>query len=496
MSKILTIDELSSRLGDRRVVLSHGRFDFLHIGYVRHLQHARRLGDLLVVTVIPDEFIDFGPARPAFTEQFRLEALAALECVDFVALSQGPTAVEDVRRLRPAVFARGAEAREQESEEVLAREKEALAAVGASLEYTEELSLSSTRQLQELTYSHPLAVSEFLAGFRTRHRAADVVDWLRRTRDMRVLVVGEAIIDDYVYCNTLGKSGKEPVLCVQFQQRERFAGGVVAVANHVAALVEQVDMLTVLGAADPHEEFLRERLMPNVRPHFLYAPEAPTIQKQRFLETYPLQKLFEVYHLDEYASHAVGPELLAFLQERASDYDLVLVADYGHGMLTPEAVASLERESRYLAVNTQVNAGNAGFNTISKYARADFISISERELRLDARDKRGDLREMIRGCAQRAGARRVIITRGASGALGYSPQDGFVDIPSLTQRVVDRVGAGDTVLAVASLLAAQGAPIEVVGLVGNAAGAQAVAVVGNRVGLDAAALIKQLQTLV
>ncbi len=475
--------------------MSHGRFDFLHIGYVRHLQRARELGDLLVVTVVPDQFTDYGPARPVFAEQFRLEALAALACVDCVALSRGATAVEDLLLLRPDVFARGSEAREHETAEVLEKEKEALAQVGGVLEYTEEVSLRSARQLQELTYTHPLVVNEFLASFRTRHSTSQVLDWLRRARDLRVLVVGETIVDEYHYCNTLGKSGKEPVLCVQFQQRERFAGGILAVANHIASLVEQVDVLTVLGGANSHEEFLRERLMPNVKPHFLYAPGAPTICKQRFLETYPLQKLFEVYHLDESASYSVGPEVARHLKS-AGDYDLVLVADYGHGMLTTEAVACLEREARYLAVNTQVNAGNAGFNTISKYGRADFISISERELRLDARDKRGDVKDMVQRCARRAGSKRVIITRGADGCLGYSPHDGFVEVPSLTQRVVDRVGAGDTVLAVSSLLAAQGAPIEVLGLVGNAAGAQSVAVVGNRIGLDAAALMKQLQSLI
>ena len=89
--KLMTVSALAetlaaARAGGRRVVQCHGCFDLLHIGHIRYLQKAAKLGDLLVVTVTPDRFVNKGPHRPAFPEALRAETLAALDCVDFVAI--------------------------------------------------------------------------------------------------------------------------------------------------------------------------------------------------------------------------------------------------------------------------------------------------------------------------------------------------------------------------------------------------------------------------
>jgi sugar/nucleoside kinase (ribokinase family) len=91
-------------------------------------------------------------------------------------------------------------------------------------------------------------------------------------------------------------------------------------------------------------------------------------------------------------------------------------------------------------------------------------------------------------------ARSMIVTRGGAGALCKAGDDS-VNVPALTSTIKDRVGAGDAVFALTSLLAHAGAPPSILGLVGNAAGAQAVGTVGNRTTLDRVALVKHLQHL-
>ena len=93
----------------RRVVQSHGIFDLIHPGHIAHLQGARALGDVLVVSVTADPHVHKGPGRPYFTEQLRLHSLAALECVDLVVLVPHPGAVEAIETIRPHVFCRGKE---------------------------------------------------------------------------------------------------------------------------------------------------------------------------------------------------------------------------------------------------------------------------------------------------------------------------------------------------------------------------------------------------
>lgn len=342
--------------------------------------------------------------------------------------------------------------------------------------------------------SNPLSayspeVSEYLQAFAQRHPPASVIDWLDSGRGLKVLVVGEAIVDEYHYCETMGKSGKEPILATRYLHSETFAGGILAVANHVAALCGQVSVLTFLGSQggqpDPTEPFIREHLNPLIQPIFLYQDDAPTIVKRRYLESYPLQKLFEVYYLKHMEENSREAEALCRqLDAILPDFDLVIVTDYGHGMLVPEAVEILCRKAKFLAVNTQVNADNQGFNTICKYPRADFVSLSEKELRLEVRSKQRDVCSIMREVAELMDCGTMLVTRGSIGNMIYDRRSGIATCPVLSNQILDRVGAGDAVLSAASLCVARGAPGEVVGFLGNVVGAQAVATVGHRTSLD------------
>jgi sugar/nucleoside kinase (ribokinase family) len=145
-----------------------------------------------------------------------------------------------------------------------------------------------------------------------------------------------------------------------------------------------------------------------------------------------------------------------------------------------------------LAVNAQVNAGNLGYNTISKYPRADFICISEKELRLEARSRSGDLRGLVEKAADHHQCGRMLITKGKEGCVCWERGRGFMEVPAFTGKVVDRVGSGDTVLTVASLCAVQNAPMEITGFLGNVAGALAVGIVCNQDSLQKIPMLKTI----
>ena len=199
----------------------------------------------------------------------------------------------------------------------------------------------------------------------------------------------------------------------------------LATANQSAAFCDRIGMLTLLGTKDSHEEFIREKLNPKIETSFLYMAGARTILKRRLVEIYPFQKLFEVYFMDQEVPGAVSTALYARLQALLPHYDAVVVTDYGHGMMTPEIIDLLCKSDRFLAVNTQTNAANQGFNSPSKYARADFLCLSEKELRLEARNRTKDLRLIVAEAAERLSCRQMLVTRGRSGNLGYHAKEGF-----------------------------------------------------------------------
>ena len=113
-NKLRTISELAEIAGaeqieGRTVVLCHGVFDLLHMGHVRHLQQAKSRGDVLIVTITADAFVNKGPGKPAFSEHLRAEMLSALSCVDWVGVNNAPDATRVLDAVKPAVYAKGAD---------------------------------------------------------------------------------------------------------------------------------------------------------------------------------------------------------------------------------------------------------------------------------------------------------------------------------------------------------------------------------------------------
>jgi bifunctional ADP-heptose synthase (sugar kinase/adenylyltransferase) len=337
-------------------------------------------------------------------------------------------------------------------------------------------------------------LGQYLEIFRTEFGFDDVTRYLEGAASLCALAVGEAIIDEYEYCETIGKSGKEPILAARYVSRDRFAGGVLAVANQLGVAAREVTALTYLGERDSQEDFIRSRLRSNVRLQPILLGDAPTIVKRRFVEIYPLQKLFELYVMDGHDGDSADESRLCDELERLlPTVDAAVVADYGHGMLREEAVEVLCAKAPFLAINTQMNADNRGFNTISKYRRADFVSVSEHELRLEARSRHRDLQAIVEEVAGRLGCASMLVTRGQRGCVAFDQDTGYVEVPAFTSAVVDRIGAGDAVLSLGALLAAQGAPARLTGLVANAVGAVAVGVVGNKSVVELEPLVAELK---
>lgn len=492
-----TISRLKSQ--GRCVVYCHGVFDLVHPGQIQWLEAAKREGDVLVVTVTSDEHADRGPGRPVFDQRLRAESVAALQCVDYVAINQWPTAAQTIHLLRPDVFVRQREQDQREGDDAgkghAHEEQQAVLSVGGRIHFLDN-AFSSTDLIDSLLNIVPPETEEWLSAFRERHSSDEVIGYLDSAAKLKALVVGEAIVDEYVFCDGLGKSSKDPILAFQHRWTETYAGGSLAVANHLAGFCDQVGIVALLGDSERREDVVRRALLPNVRPYLLTRRGAPTIHKRRFVDNHTNARMFELYVLEDKPLEAEDEEtLVQALAQVIGEYDLVVVADYGHGMLTAPSIDALCRKAPFLAVNTQANAGNRGFNTISKYPRADYVCLAGHEVALETRMRHACWRDLVMEVTKRIDCQRFTVTQGRNGSLHYQPGYGFTEVPALATRVADRVGAGDAVLAVTSLLVAQEAPWDVVGFVGNVAGAQMVAELGNRVAVSRNPIAKHVTSL-
>ena len=501
--KIKTIDELANELKElrkknRRIVLCHGVFDLLHIGHIRYLEQASGMGDVLVVTLTPDHYVDKGPHRPAFTETLRVEAVASLNCVDYVTINKWPTAEETLRFLRPRIYVKGSDFKNAASDPTgkLAREEAVVKEIGAEMAFTEDIVFSSTNLINRFFSNFPEDIQKYLNFFKARYRLKDVLELLDQMSSLNVIVIGDTILDDYHYCHTLGVSSKDPALALHYDSNDLFAGGALAVANHVANFAQKVILVTVLGEKDSYEDFIRSKLQSNISPYFVFQDDAPTIIKRRFVEGYSINKLFEIYIMDDSGLSAQKDAILRdMLGSEIPNCDLVVAADFGHGAISPDTRNILMEKSPFLSVNTQANAGNKGFHTISCYEHADYVSLAEGEIHLEFRDMTGDIRPMMDILTERLQCRDIAITLGRKGSLLRNQDGTFIEVPAFVQKVIDRVGAGDAFFSVSSMAAFLGAPPELIGFLGNVVGGLAAEILGNQKAIEKMSVQKYVTSL-
>lgn len=502
--RIRSLQELADIARDaqgrgQKVVLCHGVFDLLHMGHVRHLEAGKREGDILIVTTTGDSYVNKGPGRPIFPEHIRAEMLAAVSYVDWVGINQATSAEVVLNIIRPDIYVKGSDYENPEDDVTgkIQSEREAVESHGGRLVFTKDITFSSSTLINKYFDVYDPPLRDFLEQMREENALPDILGLIERVKDLKVLLVGDTIIDEYQYVTTLGKSPKENMIATLFENKELFAGGVIAAANHVAAFCAKVDILTLIGEGDPHEGMIRQSLKPNVGLTALRRAGAPTTRKCRFIEPTYMRKLFEVYHMDDSPLRdSLAEDFNSRIVDMAADYDLVLVTDFGHGLIQPDTIRILSAEAKFLAVNAQSNSANMGFNLISRYPRADYVCIDAPEARLAVGNKFEDLAVIAGDILPRmVKSNRIILTHGKNGCVAWQDDRGAHRVPAFTKTVVDTVGAGDAFLAVTSPLVAAGGRMDHVGFVGNAAGAIKVGIVGHRRSVEKAPLIKFITTL-
>jgi rfaE bifunctional protein nucleotidyltransferase chain/domain len=499
--KISTVEKLESicqesRIAGKSIALAHGTFDLLHLGHVRHLRDAKEGSDILVVTLTADQFVNKGPGRPVFNGAQRAEMLAALDFVDHVAINQAPTAEPVIHAIRPNVYVKGSDYvdADQDVTGKIVDEQRAVEQHGGTIRFTDDITFSSSELINRHLGVFDPEVQIHLDQVRASPGLDALIDLLDQAAEMRVLMIGEVILDEYQYVHPSGQPSKENIIATRYHDTEIFAGGVIAAANHAAGFCRQVDVVTVIGDEDRREDVIDACLRSNVSLKPLYRPEAPTTRKLRYVDPSFLGKLFEVQFLDDRPlpdeQRRVLNEMLIDLAPR---YDAILVNDFGHGLIAGDTVDTICALGTFVAVNAQTNSANRGYNLITKYPRADYICIDAPEARLAVGDRFSDLGTIAsESLPARIDCQKIILTHGRHGCTTFEAGVGTETIPALTQTVVDTMGAGDAFFAITALLAKAGGRMADLGLIGNMVGALKVGIVGHRKSIDKVSVIKAL----
>jgi rfaE bifunctional protein kinase chain/domain/rfaE bifunctional protein nucleotidyltransferase chain/domain len=486
-----------ARHGGKTVVHCHGCFDIVHPGHIRYLQFARRQGDVLVVSLTGDAQIDKGPTRPYIPQELRAENLAALQLVDYVYINPHPTAAELIAAIRPDVYVKGHEY-QNSTDSGFVRERQAVEACGGRVIFSSgEVVFSSTKLLERLSQSQQLEY-ERLATLCTRHgiTAAALAELLDRIHNMRVLVIGDTIVDRYVFCDAQDLASESPMMCLTELGQQSYLGGAAIVAQHIAAMGGSSALVT--GAAhDEASERLAETLEQAGIEHRLIRARPALVQKTRFLvdET----KIFKLdqghpHPLDSQAERAAAQAILHL----ADGAGAVIWCDFGYGTITEGLWSRTAGEVRRRASIVAADVSGAR-GRLLRFTHADLLCPTERELRSAMHDFESGLSSVAWECLQRTQARQLLVTLDKRGVVSFArPSEdpasaGWRDrlrsehLPALGEHAVDRLGCGDAFLAAATLALVAGASLAQAAYLGGAAAAIELTSLGN-VPVDAGGL--------
>ena len=462
IKKIYTIENLGRiikkhKARKKKIILCHGVFDLLHIGHIKHFKEAKSLGEILVVTVTPDKYINKGPNRPIFSLASRMEAIAALKDVDYVAANLSSNALNPISILRPDIYCKGKDYINSDSDITgqIKKEVKEVRKFGGKVFFTKSELFSSSKIINQASLNLTSEQKNFLNKIKKNNKFSGdnkISNIINSFSNLKVLIIGETIIDEYNYCEALGKSGKEPVLVLRDMYKEKYLGGTGAIAKNLSNFCNKITLLTNIGQKGEEQKFIKKNLAKNIDTFLLKKKKSPTIIKKRFIEEINKTKILGVYSLND--------QPLDFDQELQFNkkilkcikkHDLVIVSDYGHGLISNKSAKIITKNSKFLAVNTQVNASNLGFHVISKYFGANLITINETELRHELRNKTDDLSYLIKKLSKKLKSTFTNVTCGDEGSYIYgSSKKKMFHCPAFANKVADKVGTGDTMLTLLS----------------------------------------------
>jgi rfaE bifunctional protein kinase chain/domain len=455
--KIKTAEEIRAAIGQRprehKTIMCHGTFDVVHPGHIRHMLYAKTKAKILIASLTADKHITKGNMRPFVPEDLRAINLAALEMVDYVLIDHDPTPLSNLAILQPDFFAKGYEYTAGTVHHKTQEEIEVLESYGGEMIFTPGDIVYSSSALIELA-PPSIAIEKLLTLMQAEGISfKNLRDALISSKEIKVHVVGDTIVDSYTYCSMIGGMTKTPTMSVRFEKKIDYTGGAAVVAKHLRAAGAEVTFSTVLGD-DGYKSFvLNDLVNSGVACLPIIDETRPTTNKNAIVaETYRMLKI------DTLDNRSISTKITERLKNQIRDTttQAVVFSDFRHGIFNrgtiPILTAAIPQDV-FRVADSQVASR---WGNILEFKKFDLITPNEREARFALGDQDSVVRPLAGELYRQAGCKTLLLKCGSRGIIVYRSSEmedyrGFFVIESFAERVVDAVGAGDALLAYSTL---------------------------------------------
>ena len=289
------------------------------------------------------------------------------------------------------------------------------------------------------------------------HNLARLKQIVSQFHRARVLVVGDLILDEFIWGNVSRISPEAPVPVVWVDSENFMPGGASNVANNIRSLGGEVHLAGVVGDDSRGETLLALLRKKGVHCEGIFADKhRPTTQKTRVIAHHQ-----QVVRIDREElkpiPELVTKQILAYIRQRIETVDAVIIEDYGKGVIVPRLVQAIvqmaKKHGKIISVDPKETHFSyyRGVTTLTPNHHEASAAIGFKIKDDSTLEKAG--RQMLR----RLGCESVLITLGENGMAIFEDKKRMVRIPTVAQEVFDVSGAGDTVISALTLALASGA---------------------------------------
>ena len=460
----------------KKIVHCHGCFDLIHPGHIRHLRFAKEQGDILLVTITADKFVQKDYTNPFATQSLRAKSLASIEYVDLVHINENLLGTDIIREIKPDIYIKGEEyAKDKKLHYGFIEEKKLVESFGGKIAYSPgSIIFSSTKIINKLLQREDIK-KEKINNFLIRHGISkeNLINIIEKCKDMKILIIGDFFVEDYIFCDKSEIATDSPILNFDFSENKSFLGGVGLVAQYIQNLGGDTKILCI-GNEKSSEIF--NQLNPDLKNkidftkidnYFLPTKTTFLSDEQKILELNkkPRIKLDEKTELD-FINKSIN--LL-------NGFQAIIFCDYNHGFLNENIINSVTEEAKKSGVLCTLITGGERFRNLLNYKDLDFIICSEKEARCAVNNFSDGIDFLSRDLLSKTTYKNLVINLGKNGFICYKPvQDPHQlsstyasYLPCFSDKIIDKIGVKEALISAVVLSLASKSDIYTALYLGN-----------------------------
>jgi rfaE bifunctional protein kinase chain/domain/rfaE bifunctional protein nucleotidyltransferase chain/domain len=433
----------------KKIVHCHGVFDLVHPGHFRHFDFCKSKGDILVVSLTSDKFIEKGLYRPLIPENLRAKNLAALELVDYVIIDKKKYPYALIKNIKPNFFAKGLEYSSLKNPLTL-EEKRNVEKIGGKMLFSPgDTVFSSTKLINDLLPSFTYEKLKLYLDS-TKINFNDLKTSITSLKDIKVHIIGDLIVDTISNCNVVGGLHKTPTLSVAINNSKNYVGGAGVVAKHFRSFSKNVTLTTILGKDNLGKLALQDLKKHSINVNYVIEEDRPTTNKNSFYaDKYKLLKV------DRVSNENINEKTQNYIKDRikAIKADIVVFSDFRHGIFNKNSIPVFIKNINKRSFKVADSQVASRWGNILDFKNFDLITPTEKEARFSIREQDLPIRPLADKLLKQNKSNNIILKLGEKGLISLNKgRKDYISLDPITDNIIDTNGSGDALLAFASAI--------------------------------------------